>query len=144
MTAPTEASIHTLSRRHLRFGWWSLLGFLTLGLMLEVLHGFKIGWYLDVANETRRHLWTLAHAHGTLLAILNIVFGLSLGSLPEWNDRSRKIASQCLIGAGFLMPGGFFLGGIVIYGGDPGLAILLLPLGAALLVAAVALTARQQ
>ena len=42
------------------------------------------------------------------------------------------------------MPGGFFLGGIVIYGGDPGLAILLLPLGAALLVAAVALTARQQ
>ena len=40
-----------LSRHHLRFGWWSLLVFLSLGIALETLHGFKIGWYLDVANE---------------------------------------------------------------------------------------------
>ena len=26
------------ARRHLRFGWWSLLVFATLGLLLETLH----------------------------------------------------------------------------------------------------------
>ena len=29
-----------LTKRHLRFGWWALLLFLTLGLGLEALHGF--------------------------------------------------------------------------------------------------------
>jgi hypothetical protein len=29
-----------LAQRHLRFGWWTLLLFLTLGLVLEALHGF--------------------------------------------------------------------------------------------------------
>ena len=57
------------TRRHLRFGWWSLLGFLCLGFMLELLHGFKAGFYLDVSNETRRLMWTLAHAHGALLGL---------------------------------------------------------------------------
>ncbi len=36
MDEPTRA----YSRRHLRFGWWSLLVFLTLGIALESLHGF--------------------------------------------------------------------------------------------------------
>ena len=54
------------ARLHLRFGWWSLLVFMTLGLMLEALHAFKMGVYLDVSSETRRLLWTLAHAHGAL------------------------------------------------------------------------------
>jgi hypothetical protein len=39
------------------------------------------------------------------------------------------------------MPGGFFLGGLVFYGGDPGLGILLLPVGALLLLLAVSQTA---
>ena len=44
----------TYAMRHLRFGWWSLLVFATLGLVLESLHGFKVRAYLDVSNETRR------------------------------------------------------------------------------------------
>ena len=45
--------------------------------------------------------------------------------------------------ASFLLPGGFFLGGTFIYGGDPGLGILLTPLGAlALLVAVLMVSAR--
>ena len=60
------------SVRNLRFGWWSLLVFLSLGGVLETLHGFKVGWYVDVGNETRRLMFTLAHAHGTLLALVNI------------------------------------------------------------------------
>ena len=42
-----------LVRRHLRLGWWCLLLFLTLGLLLDALHGFKLGYYLDVSNATR-------------------------------------------------------------------------------------------
>jgi hypothetical protein len=62
--------------RNLRFGWWSLLIFLSLGGGLEILHGFKIGWYVDVANDMRRLMFTLAHAHGTALALVNIAAGL--------------------------------------------------------------------
>jgi hypothetical protein len=40
------------------------------------------------------------------------------------------------------VPGGFFLGGLVIRGGDPSLGVLVLPIGAILLLIAVFLTAR--
>ena len=68
------------SRRHLRIGWWSLFVFAALGLMLESFHGFKVRAYLDVSNETRRLMWRLAHAHGTLLGVVHILFGLMLGN----------------------------------------------------------------
>jgi hypothetical protein len=123
-------------------GWWSLLAFATLGLGLESLHGFKIRAYLDVSNETRSLMWTLAHAHGTLLAILNIVFGLSLRVAPELTTSRLAFVSSALAGATIVMPAAFFLGGIVFYGGDPGLGILLLPVGAFLLLAAIFLIAR--
>ncbi len=132
-----EAPLDPLVRSHLRFGWWSLLVFLTLGLVLEAMHGFKVRWYLDVTNETRRLLWRLAHAHGTLLGLLNLAFAGSLAILPRRPDRWKRIASRCLVGASVLMPSGFFLGGFVIYEGDPGLGILLLPIGAILLFVAV-------
>jgi hypothetical protein len=129
-------------RRHLRFGWWSLLVFTAFGLGLEGLHGFKVPGYLDVSSESRRLLWTLAHAHGTLLSIVNVVFGLSLRTLPELRARNQSLASGCLIGATILLPGGFFLGGVVFYSGDPGLGALLIPGGAVLLLLAVFLIAR--
>lgn len=131
-----------LSRRHLSFGWWSLLLFLLLGLALETLHGLKIGFYLDVSNSTRRHLWTLAHAHGALLGLVHVAFALTLRAMPRPSDRWARIASPCLLGASVLLPGGFFAGGVFIYGGDPGLGVLLVPIGAALLAVAVFLTAR--
>jgi hypothetical protein len=133
----------SLVRLHLSFGWWTLLVFLTLGLVLESLHGFKVRWYLDVTNETRRLLWTLAHAHGTLLGLLNLAFAVSVAVLPPRSKRLARIASRALIGASVLMPGGFLLGGLVIYGGDPGLGILLLPLGAVLLFVGVLCAALQ-
>jgi hypothetical protein len=132
----------SLMKRHLRFGWWTLLVFLTLGLILEALHGLKAGFYLNVTNETRRLMWTLAHAHGTLLALVNLGFASTIRLLPEWPGRGRGIASVCLRAATLLMPTGFFLGGAVIYSGDPGLGIILLPIGGLLLLAAVLLTAR--
>ncbi len=39
------------------------------------------------------------------------------------------------------MPGGFFIGGVSIYAGDPGLGIVLVPVGGVLLFAAVLLAA---
>jgi len=130
-----------LTKRHLRFGWWVLLVFLTMGLALEALHGFKVGLYLNVSNETRRLMWTLAHAHGTLLGLVNIAFALTVRLLPEWPARERGVASLCLRSATLLLPAGFFLGGLFIYSGDPGLGILLVPVGGLLLVVSVFLTA---
>lgn len=129
-------------RRHLRFGWWSLLVFLTLGLALEVLHGFKVGAYLNLSNETRRLMWTLAHAHGTLLALVHIGFAFSVRQASHWPVQRRAVASAAMVGAGLFMPMGFFLGGLFVYGGDPGVGILLVPLGGAMLFVAVLSTAR--
>ena len=130
------------ARRHLRFGWWSLLLFATIGLVLESLHGFKVSAYLDVSNETRRLMWTLAHAHGALLSMVHVLFGLSVRVAPEMGTRDRPLISRCLIGASVVLPGGFFLGGIESYGGDPGVGVLLVPVGAAALLIALFLLAR--
>lgn len=143
VTAPVGAGeAGSEVRQNLRFGWLALLAFLAMGAVLETLHGFKIGWYLDVSNTTRRHLWTLAHAHGTLLGLVNVAFALSLRVI-DMEPARRRLASRCLIGAGVLMPVGFLLGGIDAQGGDPGLGVLLVPVGAALLLLGVLLTALQ-
>ena len=130
------------ARRHLRFGWWSLLFFAMLGLVLELLHGFKVPAYLDASNETRRLMWNLAHAHGTLLSLVHVIFGLCVRFAPEMSARNRPLISWCLMGASLLLPGGFFLGGVVFYGGDPGVAVLLVPVGAASMMVAVFFLAR--
>jgi len=129
------------SRRHLRIGWWSLLVFLTLGMVLETLHGFKIGWYLNVSNETRRLMWSLAHAHGTLFSLIHIAFATTLSLLRTRSGSWCETASMFLTAATVLLPGGFFLGGLYIYGGDPGIGVYLVPLGAFCLLIAVLLTA---
>jgi hypothetical protein len=139
---PSPTTHSDYARRHLRFGWWSLLFFATLGLVLESLHGFKVRAYLDVSNETRRLMWTLAHAHGTLLGVVHVIFALTLASFQDVSARNLRLMSMSLVGASFLLPGGFFLGGIAFYSGDPGLGILLVPVGAVLLLTAVFSMAR--
>src|SRR3954469_6328489 len=124
------------SDRNLRFGWWWLLIFLSLGGALEGLHGFKIGWYVDVGNDMRRLMLTLGHAHGTALAVVNIVAGLTARHFADF-DYGPGV-SVALIWAGILFPVGFILGGIVTYGGDPGLGIWLVPVAALLLFYSVA------
>jgi hypothetical protein len=137
---PTGAE---LARRHMRLGWWALLGFATAGLVLESFHGLKVRAYLDVANQTRRLMWTLAHAHGTLLAVINIVFGVSVRSMPDLLDANGRLISFTLISATVLLPAGFFLGGIGPFGSDPGLVgRIVLPIGAVLLLVALFLIAR--
>lgn len=135
MNLPLEHA--ALRQRHLRFGWWSLGSFVVLGTVLEAMHGFKVDWYLAVGNETRRLLWRLAHAHGAFLSLVHVGFAVSLAHTGE---RVPRLASGALFGASLALPAGFFLGGIGARAGDPGLGILLVPLGAAcLLVATIGL-----
>lgn len=131
------------SRRHVRFGWWSLFVFAGAGLVLESLHGFKVRAYLDASSETRRLMWTLAHAHGVLLGVLHLGFAFTLRELQVESAPWTRTVSGCLTGATVLLPGGFFLGGALVYGGDPGVGILLVPVGALLLLVAVALLHRR-
>ena len=121
-------------RRHLIFGWGMLFCFVVLGVILEALHGFKVGWYLDVGNEIRRLMLRLSHAHGTLMAVLNIAFALSLGHFEKWTMPRIERASIALRIASVLLPGGFFAGGLFSYDGDPGLGIILAPFGALAMV----------
>lgn len=122
------------------FGWWALLCWLTLGIALEAMHGFKVGWYLDVDNEGRRLQLTLAHTHGTLLAVLNILFAMSFKG--QGTDANLQKAARFLKWAAILMPLGFLGGGIMAMGVDPGFAIALVPLGGLLLFAGVLFAAR--
>jgi hypothetical protein len=137
---PATPPALTTADRHLRFGWWSLFSFLTLGVILEALHGFKLAWYLNVDVEMRRLMFTLAHAHGTLLALVNIAAGLTMRVVKGFE--LARPASLALTWGSLLLPLGFFLGGLVIHDGDPGLGVLLVPVGALLLLYGVGSAAR--
>ena len=129
-----------LSRRHRAIGWACWLLFLSGGATLESFHGFKAGFYLDPGHSIRREMWTLAHAHGTLLAVVQLVFAASLRSPGRWNEARLKIASHFLLDGSLLVPVGFFLGGISHSEGDPSWGVLLVPAGALLLFVAIGLT----
>jgi hypothetical protein len=130
--ASSESELAAAVRAHLRFGWIALLVFGTLGLVLEALHAFKSGAYLGVGNETRRLMWTLAHAHGIGLSLLNMVYAATLHLAFVRIPARLHVASRMLRWGSVLLPGGFFLGGFLTYGGDPGLGVLLAPIGALL------------
>lgn len=134
-----EAPLHW---RHFRFGWWTILIFLSFGIVLEGFHGFKSGLYLDVSNQTRRLFWTLAHAHGALLGLIHILFGATCSLLKNGDMRNLGLASVCLMSATIFIPGGFFLGGAILYGGDPGIGIVLVPIGGLFLCMSVWIMAR--
>jgi hypothetical protein len=136
-----DAALTALIRRHLVFGWWALAVYTTLGLVLEAAHGLKIGWYLDVGNATRRLSLTLGHAHGTLLGLINIAFALTLRQL-DLSPAARARASVALRLATVLMPLGFALGAFGVYAGDPGLAIVLVPPSAVILIIGLVTVAR--
>ena len=128
------ADAKTMRRRHLRWGWAGLAVFLSMGLLLEAMHGMKLGAYVGVDVETRRTMWRLAHAHGGLLSLIHIAFATSCAEL---SDASAKLASTCLRVAIALLPLGFVLGGVWFHAGDPGLGVLLVPVGGLALLVGV-------
>lgn len=132
--APAIASdggeLATAVRSHLRYGATALLLFMLGGLGLEFLHLIKAPWYLD--HHLRRELWVLGHAHGALLALLNLAWAAVLPKLS-----SAATAGWALRWGAALVPAGFLLGGIGNGETDPSLAIVATPIGAALLLHAL-------
>ena len=129
MTTAADPAI----RKTLRAGWLLLAMSLPFGVTLEALHGFKVQAYL--ASDMRREMWRLAHAHGTLLGILCLVFA-AIAEAHVAAPIRAQVAAMIRWGA-VLMPLGFFLGGILNSEGDPSLGIALVPVGALLLVVAL-------
>jgi hypothetical protein len=124
-------------RLHLRFGWIGLLVCALLGILLEVLHAWKSPAYLGVGNETRRLMWTLAHAHGIGLSLVHLGFAATLNLVASSALPKLELASRALSWASVLIPLGFFLGGTVTYEADPGVGVFLVPFGALALVIAL-------
>ena len=111
--------------------------FVIAGLVLESLQGLRAGFYVDADVETRRTMFRLAHAHGALLALVNVAFaaGVRSGLLVDLAGATRT--SRLLVFGSLTVPVGFFLGGVWFFDGDPGLGIVLVPVGALALVAAL-------
>jgi len=111
-------------------GWISLAAWIVFGLLIEGLIGFRSPFLLD--DSTRREMFRLAHAHGTLLNLVLIAAAICakldlvrLGPIASLGFRSAVV----------LLPAGFLLAGIWHFKDDPGLGILLVPIGAVLLLA---------
>ena len=112
----------------LRQGWVSVAVWMTVGLLLEGLLGYKAPGYLN--DPQRRELFRLAHSHGTLLGVVLIAAALTgqrFAVPPLMAQRALRIGAV-------LMPVGFLLAGVWHPEGDPGLAIWLVPPGALLVI----------
>jgi len=129
----TMTSTNSAIDKTLRTGWILLAVSLPLGVTLEALHGFKVQAY--VSSEMRREMWRLAHAHGTLLGILCLVF--SVVADKQLVDPARASIAKLVRWGAVFMPIGFFAGGVLNSEGDPSLGVVIVPIGAALLVVAL-------
>jgi hypothetical protein len=113
-----------------RQGWISLAAWIAFGILVEGLIGFRIPALLD--DPIRRDMLRLAHAHGTLLN-LALIAAAVCARLELLRLQARTaLALRCAV---IMLPTGFLLGGVWHFQSDPGLGILLVPVGAVLLLA---------
>lgn len=124
----------TPEHRALRLGWTSLAIWAGLGLALEAAHALKLASYLD--DDLTRLLLRLAHAHGVGLAIVAILFALSVA--PRIAPALATHLVHALAIACICMPLGFALGALGHPEGDPSVLVVLAPIGALALVYALA------
>jgi hypothetical protein len=113
----------------IRQGWISLAAWIVFGLLIEGLIGFRSPALLD--DSVRRDMFRLAHAHGTLLNL--ILIAAAICSKLDL-IRVGRVTWLGLRAAVMLLPVGFLLAGVWHFKDDPGLAILLVPIGAVLLL----------
>ena len=110
-------------------GWVSIAIWMSFGLLLEGLLGYKIPAFLE--DGQRRELFRLAHTHGTLLSLVLISAALCV---RLFEIRPPPIAIAALRIGAVLMPLGFLLGGVWHPEGDPGVGIWLVPPGALMVI----------
>jgi hypothetical protein len=128
----------SLRGAHVRLGWLLLLVGVVAGTTLEGLHGLKWAPLLD--DPLRRELLSLAHFHAGLLGLVNLVYA-GFADLPALGS-ARRLASRALRAGSLLLPLGFLLGGVWHMEGEPGLGVLLVPVGALGVGTAIVLQAR--
>lgn len=127
--------------RHLRAGYVGLAVYVALGIALEVLHAIKAPMLVDAGRETTRLLLRLGHAHGTLLSLINIAYALTVTIRPKLT--TAKSVSPALLSSLVLVPVGFTLGALWARGGDPGIGVALVPVGAVALMFALVVLSRR-
>jgi len=138
-TPAADPAVTRLRRAHLRLGWPLLLVGVMAGTTLEGLLGFK--WVGLMEDPLRRELLSLAHFHAGLLGLVNLVYaGFAEG--PGLGPGAQRLASWALRAGSLCLPLGFLLGGLWHPEGDPGLGIVLVPVGAVAIATALALQAR--
>ena len=129
MEKKSAGAVPQFLERVLFQGWVSIAVWMSFGLLLEGLLGYKIPGFLE--DGQRRELFRLAHTHGTLLAL--VLIGAAIcGRLFEIQPPPAALAALRL--GAILMPLGFLLGGIWHPEGDPGVGIWLVPPGALLVI----------
>lgn len=123
-----------------RWGGWNVSVGL-LAMVLFMLYGFLLVYMRDFSPD--REAWiaasnlsphfesTMAHVHGNLFSLLNVIFGLLLMRLPVRENRARAVSLLAIFG--LLMPVGILS---EVYLGLPPYPVLL---GAASMVAATLL-----
>jgi len=109
--------------------WTGVAVWMTFGLLLEGLIGYRIASYL--VEDVRREMLRLAHAHGTLLnlTLLGVAF-----TLNKINKNAPLAAIWALRIGAVTMPLGFLIAGIWHFKGEPGLGIWLVPPSALLVI----------
>lgn len=123
---------------HLRAAIALTAMFLASGLWLEAMIGLRAEGWVD--DPLRREFLRLGHAHGGVLALLNVGLAWALERLRTPDAWAGKIRVAAITG-GALVGAGFMLGGLTHGSTDPGLPILAVPAGAMLLLSALAATA---
>lgn len=109
-----------------------------MGIWLEAMYGLRARGWMD--DSLRREFLRLGHAHGGLLALLNVALGLTLVHLRTPDAWARKIRVSALAGAAFVGLG-FIGGGLWHAPTDPGPLVLVVPAGAMMLAAALVASA---
>ena len=123
-------------RQSKRFGWTSLLLWALVGVAIEAALGWKLPALLD--DELARTLVRLGHAHGVGLSLVAIAHEALATPLFPAGDRRALRAVQL---ASLLVPCGFVGSALGHPEGDPGVLIMLVPIGALALVAGLGRTA---
>ncbi len=125
----------TTGRYNVAVGLMAMVGFMMYGFLLIYLRDFAPGkeaWIASYSEGTHFEA-RLAHVHGNLFGLLNIVLGLVLVRLRTATDLARRIAAGLGL-SGLLMPVGILA---EVYLGLPPIFVLI---GAIAMTASVLLT----
>jgi hypothetical protein len=113
----------------IRQGWISLALWIAFGILLEGFRAFRSPAVLD--DAVRQDMFRLAHAHGTLLNLVLLAAAICARLDLVRLGPGTSIGLRASV---ILLPAGFLIGGLWHFKDEPGLGILLVPIGAVLLL----------